>query len=75
MNQLLASIVVLVTLVGCASADKPTIPKGKWSLINQKGFVPADVKRYTEGVDVFIDSDDVKDTDELVVGENENGSI
>ena len=71
MKQLLVSIIILTTLVGCASTDKPTIPKGKWHLVNQTGFVPANVMRYTAGGDVYID-EEVK---EEVQEELKNGAI
>ncbi|WP_019673402.1 putative periplasmic lipoprotein [Psychrobacter lutiphocae] len=54
MKSLLVSAIILISLSGCAASNQPTMPKGKWHLINQKGFVPANVERFTDGVDVFI---------------------
>lgn len=55
MKNLTLILVVTMSLVGCASADKLSMPKGKWQPVNQAGFIPSTAKRYVEGVDVFVD--------------------
>lgn len=41
-------MVSICLLTGCANADKLTYPKGKWSEINPKGYIPADVQKFTK---------------------------
>lgn len=55
MKNIILMLVITMSLVGCASADKLSMPKGKWQPINQAGFIPSSVQRYTEGVDVIKD--------------------
>lgn len=53
MKNLILTLMMTIGLVGCASADKLAMPKGKWQPINQAGFIPSTAQRYTEGVDVL----------------------
>lgn len=56
MKNLILLFVLGSGLVGCASAEKVTVPNGKWQPINQAGFVPVTSKRYVEGVDITINN-------------------
>lgn len=56
MKNFILLLVLGSSLVGCASADKVTVPSGKWQVINQTGFIPATSKRYVEGVDITLDN-------------------
>lgn len=42
----IVSIVVATTTMGCSSAHKLTMPKGRWQAVNQAGFIPAKAERY-----------------------------
>lgn len=39
-------LIAAVTLAGCASSHKLTMPKGRWQAVNQAGFIPAKAERY-----------------------------
>lgn len=68
MKNLILTLVVTMSLVGCASADKLSMPKGKWQPINQAGFIPSTAKRYVEGVDIFVDGKSYEQSNQTVKG-------
>lgn len=68
MKSLILTLVVTMGLVGCASADKLSMPKGKWQPINQAGFIPSTAKRYVEGVDIFVDGNSYEQSNQTVKG-------
>lgn len=68
MKSLILTLVVTMGLVGCASADKLSMPKGKWQPINQAGFIPSTAKRYVEGVDIFVDGKSYEQSNQTVKG-------
>lgn len=54
-NLIIISIIAILT--GCATAEKPTLAKGKWQPVNQRGFIPADTTRYIDGVDISLETE------------------
>lgn len=68
MKNIILTLVVTMSLVGCASADKLSMPKGKWQPVNQAGFIPSTAKRYVEGVDVFVDRNSNEQANQTVKG-------
>ena len=72
MKIFLLALLMSTSLIGCASADKLTMAKGKWQPINQAGFIPSTVKRYVEGVDIFVDEDTVSSVEVDSSNDTEN---
>lgn len=54
-NLIIISVIAILT--GCATAEKPTLAKGKWQPVNQRGFIPANTTRYIDGVDIFLETE------------------
>lgn len=50
-------IISVIILTGCATAEKPTLAKGKWQPVNQRGFIPADTMRYIDRVDISLETE------------------
>ena len=40
------TVAVVTLLTSCASADKLTMPKGKWIVVNPTGFIPPNTEVY-----------------------------
>lgn len=45
---------VLLALTGCVS-HKPPMPKGAWIPVNQAGFIPHTVEKYSDNVATNVD--------------------
>ncbi len=77
---------LLFSLVGCASADKLTMPKGKWIAVNPTGFIPPNTevyKRPKPQPQAIVDSTEYSESTELastvqpttVAVENHTGNL
>lgn len=49
-QTLLLAVLASTVLAGCASQHKLTQPSGRWQVVNQAGFVPANAERFYKGV-------------------------
>ncbi len=66
------TVAVVTLLTSCASADKLTMPKGKWIVVNPTGFIPPNTEVYKRPkpqpqaiVDSAVDSAEYSEGTEL----------
>lgn len=48
MKNILIGLLCSLVFAGCASSEKMTYPKGKWTQVNPDNYVPENVQKYVK---------------------------
>lgn len=48
MKNILIGLLCSIFIIGCTNAEKLTYPKGKWTAVNPKGFIPENTQKYVK---------------------------